>query len=128
MRTLAVAVAALPLAAGAAGAASLPTRDGMVRCLRQHGAVVSAVPRTNRTLRSLSAVAQRTSFLATIERSSVGVGVAPREANALLLVEVLTNPRSGYVVKRVRNVVLLSRKSDPAAARVAAACAQRRPT
>jgi hypothetical protein len=96
----------------------------MAGCLRAHGArIVTPVPRWNPSLRALHDDAQHRSFLALVGKSSVGVGVPPSEANAELLVELLTIPRSGYLIRRLGNVVLVSKRADTKAAGVAATCA-----
>lgn len=111
-------------AGGAVQPAKLVSQPRMRRCLRAKGAALSRVPRTTKSMALLHDLAQRTSFLARIRRSEVGVGVMPSVANAQLLVELLFVPNSGYRIHRRGNVVFLSRASGRKALRVALGCAR----
>lgn len=124
LRVAAAAALALALFWAEPAAAGDPVQSvaAVSRCLRAHGAALAQVPRSNASLRTLHDLAQRRSFVARIGRSSVGIAVLPSAANAQLLAELLVIPRSGYTTSRRQNVILLSRRTDRAAARVATRC------
>ena len=90
------------------------SRTSVAHCLAARGRLTS-VPRTDSMMRSLHDLAQRTSFVAHVGRSQVGVAVVQSKANAELLAELLTAPGSGYRVVQKGNAVLVFRSSKPTA-------------
>jgi hypothetical protein len=108
----------------AAGTPSTPpfAQQATVACLKSHGAVVSRIRVTNRRLRALRDLAQKTSIQARVKGAVVGLAITRSAAEASFLYELLQVPRDPLRLERVRNVVLLSPKRPVAARLVVISC------
>ena len=85
------------------------------RCLRSDGLRVSKIDASNRRLKALGDLAQRTSIEAHAARGVVGLAFAKSRGDAELLAELLRQPDHTYRILLRRNVVLLARRTDGAA-------------
>jgi hypothetical protein len=77
---------------------------------------------TNRRLRALRDLAQKTSIQARVKGAVVGLAITRSAAEASFLYELLQVPRDPLRLERVRNVVLLSPKRPVAARLVVISC------
>ena len=124
--TVVATAAALPTASGwgrtsSAAQSSTITPASLKRCLRERGARVTAMPRTDTSLRALHDLAQRRSFVARTSSSWLAVAVPPTVANAQLLTDAIA-PHVGYRAQRFANVVVLTRARDRTSSLLARAC------
>jgi hypothetical protein len=112
----AAALSLLFLGAAAADGASdgTPTPYALQRtvtCLKHRGAVVGRIIPTNRRLRALRDLAQKTSVQARLRGVVIGLAFARSTSSAGLLFELLTVPRDPLRLEQQRNVILLSPKT-----------------
>src|SRR5947209_19794784 len=92
------------------------------RCLVQHGAKVGRVRPLDTRLRALRDLAQRNSIQADFKTGRVGLAFSKSEADAKLLVELLTVPNDPYVLVRRANVVLIYKRAQKRAFTTAVSC------
>jgi len=95
-----------------------PTR----RCLADAGAVVGPVEPRDERFRALADLAQRRSFEATVDGTTVGVAFTTSASEAAGLAELLTVPDDRYRLVVEGNVVLLHEPADERAAAVVRGC------
>jgi hypothetical protein len=118
-----LAVSAIGIAAASARTSETPyaLRASTV-CLQHRGAVVGRVIATNRRLRALRDLAQKTSRQARLGKVVVGMAFTRSTSDASFLVELLSVPRDPLRLEQRRNVVLLSPKSPTRARLLVLAC------
>jgi hypothetical protein len=118
-------VAGAVLAIGTAGATAASTpyaRQPTVACLERHGGVVSHVRATNRRVRALRDLAQKTSFQVRLGNAVVAIAITRSQSDASFLFELLQVPKDPLVLGRQRNAVLLSPHRPASARRIVLGC------
>jgi hypothetical protein len=122
-------VAALAAGCGGTSGASTKTAAAPIyslgptkTCLVKRGAKVGRVKPLDTRLRAFRDLAQRNSIQADFKTGRVGIAFVKSEADASLLVELLTVPRDPYKLVRRSNAVLLYKPAHKRAFTAAAAC------
>jgi hypothetical protein len=123
---IAVLVLLLPLAVAAAGTAAPSVApyslNRSTACMAKRGAVVGRVVPTNRRLRALRDLAQKTSRQARLGKVVVGMAFARSTSDASFLVELLRVPKDPLRLEQHRNVVLLSPETPTRARTLVLGC------
>lgn len=110
------------MAAAASAGTDVYRKAPTVSCLRGKNVAVAAIKPSDRRLRALRDLAQKTSWQATLRKGVVGVAIGRNANDAELLVELLSVPNDRYRLERRANAVLLYRPTAATLAKTVRNC------